>query len=100
VLICPFRANDRQEDDLITDAVSTSVEGFDRFVVLNSNLLRQDRGTLLHEMIHCSDPSLMGEEGVHDAAGSGGIFSWDANRTKVFPTRLRALRNAFFAFKR
>lgn len=32
------------------------------------------RGTLLHEMIHCSDESLMGEIGVHAPDGSAGIF--------------------------
>jgi hypothetical protein len=58
------------------------------------------RGTLLHEMIPCSDESLMGEIGVHDPDGSAGIFSWDAQRTKVFVERATALRNAFFSFKR
>jgi hypothetical protein len=100
VIICPFRVNDRQEDDLKTNAVSMSIEGFDRFIVMNSNLLRSDRGTLLHEMIHCSRDSLMGEIEVHDADGSGGIFSWDANRTLLFPHRAKALQGAPFAFAR
>jgi len=100
VIIVPFRKNDKQDDDLRTDAMSTSVKGFERFVVLNSNLLRADRGTLLHEMIHCSNESLMGEIGVHDADGSGGIFSWDADRTKLFPNRAAALRDAPFSLRR
>lgn len=100
VLICPFRANDKQEDDLKTNAISVSVEGFDRFIVMNANLLRADRGTLLHEMIHCSKDSLMGEIGVHDPDGSGGIFSWDANRSKLFLPRAQALQGAFFSLAR
>ena len=100
VIVCPFRRNDKQEDDLKTNAVSMSVEGFDKFIVINSNLLRADRATLLHEMIHCSRDSLMGEIGVHDPDGSGGIFSWDANRTKLFRERAQALQGAPFAFAR
>ena len=105
VLICPLSEDDKGHPDLETNAISTSAEDenkkpFQRFIVINSHLLRSDRGTLLHEMIHCSDESLMGEIGVHDLDGSAGIFSWDAQRTKVFPERATALRNAFFSFKR
>jgi hypothetical protein len=104
VLICPLFDADG-DADLETNAISTSAvdenkKPFKRFIVINSHLLRKDRGTLLHEMIHCSDESLMGEIGVHDLDGSAGIFSWDAQRTKLFPERATALRNAFFAFKR
>ena len=104
VLICPLFDPDG-DSDLETNAISTSAvdenrKPFKRFFVINSHLLRKDRGTLLHEMIHCSDESLMGEIGVHDPDGSAGIFSWDAQRTKVFPERATALRNAFFSFKR
>ena len=104
VLICPLFDPDG-DPDLETNAISTSAvdenrKPFKRFIVINSHLLRKDRGTLLHEMIHCSDESLMGEIGVHDLDGSAGIFSWDAQRTKVFPERATALRNAFFSFKR
>jgi hypothetical protein len=100
VLVCPLRKNDAQDDDLTNNAISMSVAGFDRFIVINSNLLRQDNGTLLHEMIHCSADALMGEFGVHDPDGSGSIFSWDSNRPKLPLTRARALRDAFFSFKR
>jgi hypothetical protein len=104
VIVCPFAEPDG-DDDLKTNAISTTADDenrkpFDRFIVINSNLLRNDRGTLLHEMIHCSHESLMGEVGVHDPDGSGGIFSWDANRTKLFPHRARALREAFFSLRR
>lgn len=104
VLICPFEQAD-STDDLKTNAISTAADDasgkpFDRFIVINSHLLRKDRGTLLHEMIHCSNPALMGEVGVHDPDGSGGIFSWDADRSKLFPSRAKALRDAFFAFRR
>jgi hypothetical protein len=104
VLICPLFDGDG-DPDLKTNAISTSAvdenkKPFKRFIVINSHLLRKDRGTLLHEMIHCSDESLMGEIGVHDLDGSAGIFSWDPQRTKVFPERATALRNAFFSFKR
>ena len=104
VLICPLFDGDGAPD-LKTNAISTSAvdensKPFKRFIVINSHLLRTDRGTLLHEMIHCSDESLMGEIGVHDLDGSAGIFSWDPQRTKVFPERATALRNAFFSFKR
>jgi hypothetical protein len=104
VLICPLFDGDG-DPDLKTNAISTSAvdenrKPFNRFIVINSHLLRTDRGTLLHEMIHCSDESLMGEIGVHDLDGSAGIFSWDPQRTKVFPERATALRNAFFSFKR
>jgi hypothetical protein len=104
VLVCPLFDPDG-DPDLKTNAISTSAvdenkQPFKRFIVINSHLLRSDRGTLLHEMIHCSDETLMGEVGVHDVDGSAGIFSWDAQRTKLFPERAEALRNAFFAFKR
>jgi hypothetical protein len=105
VLVCPFEDADGGGPDLKTNAISTSADDengqpFDRFVVINSHMLRADRGTLLHEMIHCSNVALMGEVGVHDPDGSGGIFSWDSNRTKLFPHRARALRDAPFSFKR
>jgi hypothetical protein len=104
VLICPLFDADG-DPDLETNAISTTAvkenkQPFKRFIVINSHLLRKDRGTLLHEMIHCSDESLMGEVGVHDADGTAGIFSWDPERTKLFPERAESLRNAFFAFKR
>jgi hypothetical protein len=104
VLICPlFDGNGKPDDE--TNAMSTTASDengkpFKRFIVINSHLLRKDRGTLLHEMIHCSDESLMGEIGVHDNDGSAGIFSWDPDRTKLFPERAESLRNAFFSFKR
>jgi hypothetical protein len=97
VIVCPFRKDDTQADDLKNNAVSMSVQGFDRFIVMNSNLLRADRGTLLHEMIHCSDASLMGEIGIHDADGSGSIFSWDGQRTKLHPHHAKSLQSAFFS---
>jgi hypothetical protein len=106
VLICPFEdPGGGGGPDLDTNAISTTAEDenkqpFDRFIVINSHLLRADHGTLLHEMIHCSRESLMGEIGVHDPDGSGGIFSWDSNRTKLFRNRAIALRDAFFSFKR
>jgi hypothetical protein len=100
VLICPFRSNDKQDDDVETNAVSIGVKGFDRFVVINSNLLRADHGTLLHEMIHCSRESLMGEIGVHDDADPSSIFSWGKNRTQLTSRHAKILReDAFFAFK-
>jgi hypothetical protein len=104
VLVCPLFDPDG-DPDLETNAISTSAvdenkKPFERFIVINSHLLRKDRGTLLHEMIHCSNEALMGEVGVHDRDGSAGIFSWDPDRTKLFPERAEALRNAFFAFKR
>ena len=104
VLVCPLFDSDG-DPDLETNAISTAAadenrQPFPRFIVINSHLLRKDRGTLLHEMIHCSTESLMGEVGVHDLDGSAGIFSWDAQRTKLFPERAAALRDAFFSFKR
>jgi hypothetical protein len=106
VLICPFAdPSGGGGPDLQTNAISTTANDengkpFDRFIVINSHLLRSDRGTLLHEMIHCSKDSLMGEIGVHDPDGSGGIFSWDSNRTKLFRDRALALRDAPFSFRR
>jgi hypothetical protein len=99
VLICPFRGHDENGNDTTNNAVSLDVKGFDRFIVLNSNTLRADRGTLLHEMIHCSDPALMGDA-AHDAIDSDSIFSWNAKRTRLRPEHARALQGAFFALKR
>ncbi|HKE43712.1 MAG TPA: hypothetical protein VKB41_04150 [Steroidobacteraceae bacterium] len=96
VLICPFRSNERGDDDLTNNAVSIDEPGFDRFVVFNANTLRADRGTLLHEMIHCSSPLLM-SDAAHDPDQSDSIFSWNSNRTRLRPEHARALQGAPFA---
>lgn len=100
VIICPFRKNDNQDDDLKTNAASMSLKGFDRFIVMNSNLLRADKGTLLHEMIHCSRENLMGEFRVHDEDDDTSIFSWGPNRTKLNVRHAQALQGAFFALRK
>src|SRR5262249_19230520 len=96
VLICPFRAGDQGGDDVTTNAASFEENGFDRFVVLNANTLRADRGTLLHEMIHCSDKSLM-PEWTHDPLTSDSIFSWGPDRTRLRIEHARFLNDAFFS---
>lgn len=98
VLICPFRTNQDGDDDVKTNGASFSLKGFDRFVVLNANTLRADRGTLLHEMIHCSDESLMSDlTPPHDPIDSDSVFSWNPNRTRLKVEHARSLQKAFFA---
>jgi hypothetical protein len=98
VLICPFRGDGGSGDDTSTNAASFDEKGFDRFIVLNANTIRADRGTLLHEMIHCSDRSLMSDS-AHDPLDSDSIFSWNANRTRLRPEHAQFLHDAFFSFR-
>ena len=93
----PLWKNDTEED-VLTNGASFDLKGFDRFIALNSNTLRTDRGTLLHEMIHCSDESQMIDaEPPHDSPDSDSIFSWNGNRTTAAVKPCQFLNNAFFA---
>jgi hypothetical protein len=98
VLVCPFRNDDTGAPDTVNNAASFDEKGFDRFVVVNAHLLRADRGTLLHEMVHCSHASLMSNDvPPHDPNDSGSIFSRDANRTRLRPEHAEFLQKAFFS---
>ncbi|MGI8812987.1 MAG: peptidoglycan-binding domain-containing protein [Pyrinomonadaceae bacterium] len=48
----------------ISHGERTQVKGFKNFILLDKNKLHPDLGTLLHEMIHCSDDNLMND--IHD----------------------------------
>jgi hypothetical protein len=100
VILCPFRLRGSDDDDNKVNGRSfPGPSGMNRFVVINSSLLREDRATLLHEMIHCSDERLM-FQAAHEQLDETDVFSTGGSRTKLNPVHAGFLREAFFAFKR
>src|ERR1700752_886085 len=72
----------------------TGIEGFKNFVLINKEKVHPDFGTLLHEMIHCSDDNLM-SDAAHDEDRTS-IFSFGPNRSLVTNAHVTALKGAFF----
>ena len=92
VIFCKFRPTTSTG---VSHGRITGIDGFQRFVLINKEKVHPDLGTLLHEMIHCSNDSLMSDL-VHDG-DQNSIFSFGPNRTLVTNGHVAALRGAFFA---
>lgn len=74
-------------------ATTSDVDRFENFVIMNPQTVHPDRGTLVHEAVHCSNDRFMGDQ--HDDDPSS-IFAHAANRTVLKPQHARFLRAAFF----
>lgn len=74
-------------------ATTSDVDRFENFVIMNPQNVHPDRGTLVHEAVHCSHDRFMGDQHDTDPAS---IFSHAANRTVLKPEHARFLRSAFF----
>ena len=104
VIVIPFcSSSDDAIDDTKNNAVShgqaTFIEGFENFMLLNANIIRPDRGTLLHEMIHCSRGDMM-LESAHREEVAANIFSSSGIRNRLLPEHAAILQNADFSFRR
>lgn len=95
VIVCPFPDG--------SDAFAfTSGKGFDstfqpsveNYILVNANKRRDDRCTLIHEMVHAA--TNLGED-RHDPKDSASVFSVDSNRSILKPEHALALNKAFFA---
>jgi hypothetical protein len=95
VIVCPFPDGN--------DAFAfTSGKGFDpnfqssveNYILINANKRRDDRCTLIHEMVHAA--TNLGED-RHDPDNSGSVFSVDSIRSLLKPLHALALNKAFFA---
>lgn len=72
---------------------ATGVKGFKNFVLLNRDRNHPDNGTLLHEMIHCSNALFMND--IHDQDQSS-IFSRGSDRTLLRDEHAKSLNGSFF----
>ncbi len=77
VIVCHLR---NTTSTATSQGERTGVPGFKNFVLLNKDRTHPDNGTLLHEMIHCSDDQLMND--FHDSDRNS-IFSRGENRTAL-----------------
>ena len=71
----------------------TGIEKFDNFVLMNKDRTHPDHGTLLHEMIHCSNDRFMND--IHDK-DLDSIYSRGANRTKLQNEHAASLNSSIF----
>jgi hypothetical protein len=91
VIVCPFDPGSPAFG--VTDGGTLDGQTFPFFILLNANKLREDRCTLLHEMIHAATG--LGE-GDHDPDPDS-VFSVGSNRSVLKPEHAQALSKAFFA---
>ncbi len=92
VIFCKFRPTTSTGT---SNGRITGIEGFQNFVLINKEKVHPDFGTLLHEMIHCSNDSLMSDS-AHDQDRNS-VFSFGPSRTVVNPIHVASLRRCFFA---
>lgn len=71
----------------------TGITGFKNFVLINKDRSHPDNGTLLHEMIHCSDNRFMND--IHDEDKKS-IYSRGASRTVLRDEHAISLSKCFF----
>lgn len=105
VLVVPFGTAAAPDMDTNGRSIgeATNVKGFANFIIINANIQRADKGTLLHEMIHCSSTIRMFDHDTPEhgktATNTSSIYSYGANRTALLPNHAAELRNARFALK-
>ena len=71
----------------------TQIAGFKNFVLINKDRSHPDLGTLLHEMIHCSNDRFMND--IHDDDRNS-IYSRGDNRTLLRDEHAISLNGSFF----
>lgn len=71
----------------------TGISGFKNFVLINKERSHPDNGTLLHEMIHCSDDRFMND--IHDK-DQNSVYSRGDDRNLLRDEHARSLNASFF----
>lgn len=71
----------------------TGISGFRNFVLINKDRSHPDNGTLLHEMIHCSNDIFMND--FHDS-DQNSVFSRGDNRNLLRDEHAKSLNSSFF----
>ena len=93
VIVCPFPPGDPAFGFTSGRGFDPSQATFSNYILINVNKARDDKGTLLHEMIHAATNL---PESSHDST-KGSIFSIDLNRTVLRPEHALAINRSFFA---
>lgn len=91
IIVCPFDSGSPAFG--VTDGGVADGQRFPFFILINANKLREDKCTLLHEMIHAATG--LGEAD-HDPDPDS-VFSVSSNRSVLKPKHAEALSKAFFA---
>jgi hypothetical protein len=96
VIFCRF--DDTAEEFGISGGPAFGGVGFLPFVLLNTLKLRNDGGTMVHEMIHTSDDKFFSDS-AHDKEGEFplSVFCSHEGRTEIREPHAVALSKAFFA---
>jgi hypothetical protein len=90
VIFCHLRNTD---STATSQGERTGVSGFKNFVLINKDRSHPDNGTLLHEMIHCSNDRFMND--FHDT-DQNSVFSRGDNRNLLTDDHARSLDTSFF----
>jgi len=90
VIFCHLRNTD---STATSQGERTGIPGFKNFVLINKDRSHPDHGTLLHEMIHCSDDRFMND--IHDT-DQNSVYSRGDNRNLLTDEHARFLNVAFF----
>ena len=94
VILAAFRDSPEKSTG-VSHGEITGIPGFKNFAIVNKERVHPDFGTLLHEMIHCSNDNLMSNF-AHDG-DLNSVFSKGLNRTLVTNPHVASLRKTFFA---
>jgi len=94
VILAAFR-DSKEKSTGVSHGEITGIPGFRNFAIVNKERNHPDFGTLLHEMIHCSNDNLMSNFAHDEDANS--VFSGGLNRTLVPNRHVASLRKTFFA---
>lgn len=93
VIVCPFPQGDPAFGFTSGQGADPFQASFPNYILINVNKARDDKGTLLHEMIHAATNL---PESSHDTI-KGSIFSIDTNRGVLRPEHALAINRSFFA---
>ena len=72
---------------------TTGIPGFQNFVLINKDRSHPDNGTLLHEMIHCSNSRFMND--IHDS-DQNSVLSRGTDRNLLTDEHAISLNTSFF----
>jgi hypothetical protein len=93
IIVCEFESWASDYFGL-TDAGTVDGVSFPAFTLLNVNVLRTDRCTVIHEMIHAADLRLTVKD--HDADPDN-VFSEGSTRSKLTPSYAEIISKGYFA---
>ena len=92
-IFCEFDGSENLTTTAYSAGRATGVDGFPNFVIVNPEITHPDKGTLLHEMIHCSNDRFMNNR--HDI-DKNSVLSTGDNRTLLIQEHADSIRGAFF----